>query len=279
LDKEIEDRFSLLEKKLGIKWFSYDMTTTMDLDQHLKHIKTQVERIEKLEKWNRQALDNNEVNTHDIDDNIKRIEKLEKKLSDFFERFDNRCIDIETIIGLNHKSEVKLIKPYKERIEKLESKIFHDYGGDLNKIEDAAVIQIELVKKVLKLEEWQDKSWNMHQEMAQEILPNQLEILEKQISELKAHDLVAEFVQYEIDGIFYTIPVASFRQSINEIKEVLREHLKSHIVVARDQLTNKDKMTIFKEFDEAIEKQLEKLEGKDADFELIEKYLGESEEK
>jgi len=39
-----------------------------------------------------------------------------------------------------------------ERFSELEKKIFHDYGGDLNKIEDAATIQIELVKKVGKLE-------------------------------------------------------------------------------------------------------------------------------
>ena len=39
------------------------------------------------------------------------------------------------------------------RISELEKTIFHDYGGDLNKIEDAAVIQIELVKKVSELKD------------------------------------------------------------------------------------------------------------------------------
>lgn len=47
--------------------------------------------------------------------------------------------------------------------------------------------------------------------------------MKKKISELKDHDLIAEFVQYEIDGMHHTIPVVSFRQSINEIREFLRE--------------------------------------------------------
>ncbi len=38
---------------------------------------------------------------------------------------------------------------------------------------------------VPELEKWKDKSWNMHQSMAQDILPDQLEILEKEIKELK----------------------------------------------------------------------------------------------
>jgi len=86
-----------------------------------------------------------------ISDLSDRISELEKKIEDW--EFTDEA---QEVLG---------------RIEKLEKKIFHDYGGDLNKIEDAAIVQIELVKKVLKLEEWQDKSWNMHQEMAQEILP------------------------------------------------------------------------------------------------------------
>jgi len=38
--------------------------------------------------------------------------------------------------------------------------------------------------KIETLETWKDKSWNMHQQMAQDILPDQIERLEKQISEL-----------------------------------------------------------------------------------------------
>lgn len=52
-------------------------------------------------------------------------------------------------------------------------------------------------------------------------------------------------------------------EEIEEIKEVLWKHLKSHIVVAREQLTDKDKLTIFREFDEAIQKQLDKLDKKE----------------
>jgi len=76
------------------------------------------------------------------------------------------------------------------------------------------------------------------------------------------------------DNQVVLLPIKIFNKMIKSVKkeismdileEVLRKHLKSHIVVARDQLTDKDKMTIFKEFDEAIEKQLFKLEGKDGE--------------
>ena len=40
----------------------------------------------------------------------------------------------------------------------------------------------------------------------------------------------------------------------------MRDHLESHKVVAREQLTDKDKIIIFKEFDDAIIRQLEKLD-------------------
>ena len=52
---------------------------------------------------------------------------------------------------------------------------------------------------------------------------------------------------------------ANFRKR-TKLEDVLRDHLKSHIVVARDQLTNKDKIIIFREFDKAIEDQLKKLD-------------------
>ncbi len=39
--------------------------------------------------------------------------------------------------------------------------------------------QLKQWEKLKELENWKDKSWNMHQQMAQDILPNQIERLEK----------------------------------------------------------------------------------------------------
>lgn len=44
-------------------------------------------------------------------------------------------------------------------------------------------------------------------------------------------------------------------------EDVLQDHLNSHIKVAREQLTDKNQMSILKEFDNAIERQLKKLSG------------------
>jgi len=73
---------------------------------------------------------------------------------------------------------------------------------------------------------------------------------------------ILELKEYDVDctkQLFRTFNL------IMQNREVLQDHLKSHIVVAREQLTDKDKLTIFREFDEAIEKQLDKLEGKDGE--------------
>jgi len=144
-------------------------------------------RISELEM--KQQHDAEEIK-EELSRHIDLISELEKKIKDL-EDMQETIVETDPV-------------RMDERIEKLESKIFHDYGGDLNQLEDAAIIQIELVKKVLKLEEWQDKSWNMHQEMAQEILPNQLEILEKQISELRDNvDSNRGQINANLDGINY----------------------------------------------------------------------------
>ena len=81
------------------------------------------------------------------------------------------------------------------------------------------------LKRIEKLEKWQDKSWNMHQEMAQEILPNQLEILEKQIEKLEMtkdwFKTVAVHFRKEISELDKGVHEAIHRTILN--REVLRE--------------------------------------------------------
>lgn len=43
----------------------------------------------------------------------------------------------------------------------------------------------EMEIDIIELKKWKDKSWKMHQEMAQEILPNQIELLEEKINKLE----------------------------------------------------------------------------------------------
>lgn len=89
--------------------------------------------------------------------------------------------------------------------------------------------------------------------------------IKKEISELKAHDLVAEFVQYQIDGTFYTIPVVSFRQSINEIRGILREHIKEHQRVFKKN-TKDDIQPIDPIWEKHLEDMLNKLDQKDSKY-------------
>lgn len=83
-----------------------------------------------------------------------------------------------------------------------------------------------LEHKIEALETWKDKSWKMHQEMAQEILPNQLERLEQELSELKG--IVQSLITYDNTKVLM--------DKINQNKEVLRE-----IVI---ELVDKDIITI-----------------------------------
>lgn len=68
--KGLEFRISELEKKLNEL---EDMQETI-VETDPVRMDT---RIEELEKWNRQALDNNEANAYDIKGNVERLEKLE----------------------------------------------------------------------------------------------------------------------------------------------------------------------------------------------------------
>ena len=99
------------------------------------------------------------------------------------------------------------------KIEKLEKKIFHDYGGDLNKIEDAAIIQIRLVKKVLKLEKilFLDKEI-AEEECAETIIEciisqcdsnkDSIEKLEKVIIlDSETREVLQEFIKYKNEWI------------------------------------------------------------------------------
>ena len=77
--------------------------------------------------------------------------------------------------------------------------------------------------------------------------------LRDEIAELKElHKHQAENDQIIHEEIYRTF---------NNLEKVLRDHFESHKKVARDQLTDKASMDIFKEFDEAIVNQLEKLDG------------------
>lgn len=67
----------------------------------------------------------------------KRVSELEKtmkvfsdnildmvdQIAELREKFDNRCIDIETIIGLNFKGDVKRITPLTKQLNELKGKI------------------------------------------------------------------------------------------------------------------------------------------------------------
>lgn len=81
---------------------------------------------------------------------------------------------------------------------------------------------------------------------------NQIKGNKEQIAELQ---LKCKIYDVHVVSENYQYPM------IYKLEDVLRDHLKSHIVVARDQLTNKDKIIIFREFDKAIEDQLKKLDA------------------
>lgn len=68
---------------------------------------------------------------------------------------------------------------------------------------------INTLERIAELEKWKDKSWNMHQEMAQEILPNQLEILEERIEKLEKN----ADVRYE--------HIRRLNEQISELKDKL----------------------------------------------------------
>lgn len=112
--------------------------------------------------------------------------------------------------------------------------------------------------KIEALEKWNQNHLKFeHSAIADELLKQETEI-----SELKG--LVQALYTYDNTKVLMN--------KINKNREVLQEHLKSHIRVAKDQLTDKDRMTIFREFDKDIENQLKKFDDKDGEKEPTEKY-------
>lgn len=85
-------------------------------------------------------------------------------------------------------------------------------------------------------------------------------IIECIISQCDSNKDSIEALEKKYKELFKTVH-GIYPDKVDTYEEIMRKHLKSHIVVAREQLTDKDKLTIFREFDEAIQKQLEKLEG------------------
>lgn len=101
-------------------------------------------------------------------------------------------------------------------------------------------------------------------------LKEQIAKLQKRLDEQLQNDMAFKIdineLKEEFNKLKQLIPM-EWQQKHNtkgiiNLEEVLQDHLKSHIVVARDQLTNKDKIIIFREFDKAIEDQLKKLDSK-----------------
>ena len=158
-----------------------------------------------------------------------------------------------------------------ERIEKLEKKIFHDYGGDLNKIEDAAVIQIELVKQISEVKDNIDSNReqiNVNLEAICWIRKLVLKLnkqkiffwqLKKEISELKEK---LDFCQRNENAIRETMKELN-KNRIHEIyknREILQLTLKRLANIFNFSINNS----------QFFEYQLYKLEGKDGEKSDIE---------
>ncbi|KKL75866.1 hypothetical protein LCGC14_2050660 [marine sediment metagenome] len=154
--------------------------------------------------------------------------ELEKKVKEFYERFDNRCIDIECIIGLDHKSEVNNIKPFRQRIEKLEKKT--DLILTENVVTTTYINRAEGIVKAYQeaYEGHRKKHTYLKKELSElkECISNNhrqhglhLEKQAKEIKELKEHN--HKGIENSIDDILVLIDK---RQT--NIEEVLREFFK-----------------------------------------------------
>ncbi|MFW9872412.1 MAG: hypothetical protein ACFFG0_04860 [Candidatus Thorarchaeota archaeon] len=85
---------------------------------------------------------------------LDRLSELEKKYKELFDRWDNRFIDIESIIGLNFQSEVDMLseKSYRKRIESLEAQL-NDTNNRVGKNSDGCrkdLIRLNTLESVLK---------------------------------------------------------------------------------------------------------------------------------
>ena len=110
------------------------------------------------------------------------------------------------------------IKTMDGKITELEKKIEVINDDNIRIFKDIQLSLKANFKRIEKLEAWKKKSWNMHQSMAQDILPDQLEILEKEIKELKE--------QIKALGGFsneHAYDIASIGNILREVLEALED--------------------------------------------------------
>ena len=103
------------------------------------------------------------------EDLIMRVAALEKQYNDLYERWDNRFMDIETVIGLNHQSEVANITPFKGRIKALEQKIkVIEVKQEANAYSEGK--QLKTIKLVLRdlIRKMPNKYWELYDRLGSE---------------------------------------------------------------------------------------------------------------
>lgn len=135
----------------------------------------------------------------------------------------------------------------------------------LAELENQKRIDLDYIMRVNQLQK-NDKTHQALHDKAFKQLSELRKALKDHSKWQKEQDTLTEMELKELKEQIHKLYSLPSKMLINKAvsgmnREVLRDHLKSHIVVAREQLTDKDKMTIFKEFDNAIEDQLKKLEG------------------
>ncbi|KKM60584.1 hypothetical protein LCGC14_0697310 [marine sediment metagenome] len=182
--------------------------------------------------------------------------ELEKKVKEFYERFDNRCIDIECIIGLDHKSEVNNIKPFRQRIEKLEKKT--DLILTENVVTTTYINRAEGIVKAYQeaYEGHRKKHTYLKKELSElkECISNNhrqhglhLEKQAKEIKELKEHN--HKGIENSIDDILVLIDK---RQT--NIEEVLRDLGEKLVGWQKEKQTDYDKEYFAKSLQHTIDK-------------------------
>lgn len=94
-----------------------------------------------------------------------RIKKVNENIKELSERWDNRFIDIETIIGLNHQSEVANIIPFQGRLEGLEKKVqFQQFPfNQMKELDDRIMVSIKT------FDEWVTISTNRYEALEQKL--------------------------------------------------------------------------------------------------------------
>jgi len=95
----------------------------------------------------------------ELGDGSNRLAELEQKLTEHNGRFDNRCIDIETVLGINSKWEANNTKPFKQRIEALEKKFeisISNIDAQINTLNKESIDTNIIVRKTL--DSWLEKN-------------------------------------------------------------------------------------------------------------------------